>query len=215
MDDPVFAFPKRSRGPDLKAAMRQARIEEAERSGAMAELRGAELARLEMLREELAPVVAQIPNDAEMFDFGIVGAEKPRLFVDMVAYVEMGRDRRTFRFIQDTRGGRLALAESERLEPIVEAVTSYLGRRLVERERALAGETLSPLAASRPAEPASEPLARAAAIEAAPRRERRYTIGDLVFAFLLGMIVGAGLLFLAAWWKARGGMAFLGLPLLG
>jgi hypothetical protein len=215
MDDPVFAFPKRPRGPDLKDAMRQARIEEAERSGAVAELRGAELARLEMLREELAPVVAQIPNDAEMFDFGIVGAEKPRLFVDMVAYVEIGRDRRTFRFIQDTRGGRLVLAENERLEPVVEAVTSYLGRRLVERERALAGETLAPLAGSRPAEPALQPLATGLAAEQAPRRERRYVAGDLVFAFLLGMIVGAGLLFLAAWWKARGGLAFLDLPFLG
>lgn len=210
MEDPVFAFPTRRpagsdlKTADLKSAMRKARIEEAERSSAVAELRGAELARLELLKDELAPVFSQLPDDVDMFDFGLVGTEKPRLFVDMVAFVEMGRDRRTFRFIQDTRGGRLVLAESERVEPLVEAVTAYLGRRLVERERAQAGEI---------AVPAAQPAHAARA--ATPAGDRRYVVGDLVFAFVLGAIVGANLLLLAAWWKSRGGFAWLGMPGLG
>ncbi|PSC06860.1 hypothetical protein SLNSH_00280 [Alsobacter soli] len=207
MEDPVFAFPtRRPAQPDLKSAMRKARIEEAERSSAVAELRGAELGRLELLKEELAPVFAQLPADADMFDFGLVSAEKPRLFVDMVAFVEMGRDRRTFRLIQDTRSGRMVLAESDRIDPMVDAVTAYLGRRLVERERALAGEIVAPLQVAPP------PSADRAE---APRGARAYRFGDLVFAFLLGVILGMTLLLLAAWWKARGGFAWLALAGVG
>jgi hypothetical protein len=53
----------------------------------------------------------------------------------------MGRDRRIYCFQQDTRHGRVLLAESERLDPIVEAITNYIARRVVEREKALAGDT--------------------------------------------------------------------------
>ncbi|MFZ4534373.1 MAG: hypothetical protein ACOYOJ_21520, partial [Alsobacter sp.] len=105
MDDPVFAFPKvpspeRAPGPELKSAMRRARVEVAERSAAAAELRGAEVARLEMLKEALEPVFAQLPREAEGFDLGLVPGDRPRLFVEMVAYVELDRDRRTFRMVQ-------------------------------------------------------------------------------------------------------------------
>ena len=124
----------------LKHAVRKARFEEAERSDVIAELRGAEMARLEMLQEELRSLVAELPSDVDMFDMSLMPGEKSRLFIDMIGFVEMGRDRRTYRFVQDTRYGRVVIAESERMEPIVEAVTNYVARRLVEREKALAGD---------------------------------------------------------------------------
>jgi hypothetical protein len=77
----------------LKRAMRQARVDDAERSRVVFELRGAEIARLEMLRDELLPVIAEVPKDADLFDVALVPSERPRLFVDMIAFVEMGRDR--------------------------------------------------------------------------------------------------------------------------
>jgi hypothetical protein len=224
MEDPVRAFPK-TPGTDLKSAMRRARVEEAERSSAVAELRGAETARLEMLRDALEPVFAQLPKDADMFDLGLVPGEKPRLFVDMVAYVELDRDRRTFRLVQDTRAGRFVLAENDRIDPMTEAVTAYLGRRLVERERALAGELRVPepiaargegmvsapvSAAPGHAAPAADPIP-AAAFAAAQSRSA-YSTGDVVFVLLVGIIMGAALVFLAAWWKAKGGFAALGFP---
>ena len=49
--------------PSLATAMRRARIEDAERSDVVAELRGAELARLEMLKDALEPVLAQVPAE--------------------------------------------------------------------------------------------------------------------------------------------------------
>ena len=91
--------------PDLKALIRRAKLDDAERSSVIAELRGAELARLELLRDALDPVFAQVPPQAELFEHGLVPGEKPRLFVDIVAFIEMARDRRCYRFIQDTRGG--------------------------------------------------------------------------------------------------------------
>ncbi len=87
----------------LKLAIRKARVEEAERSEVIAELRGAETARLEMLEEELRPALADIPKDVEMFDPGLVPGDKPRLFIDMIGFVEMARDRRTYRLIQSAR----------------------------------------------------------------------------------------------------------------
>jgi hypothetical protein len=202
MEDPVRSFPQPGT-PDLKAAVRRARLEDAERSSVSAELRGAELARLEMLDEVLQPVFAQLPREADLFDQGLVPGEKPRLFVDMVAFVEMARDRRTFRFLQDTRSGRVLLAESEKVDAVAEAVTAYLGRRLVEREKALASteaEVLPVLAAPQ------APVAEEAVRDDAPAglSAERYRFADMLFAFVMGAISGATLFFTYGWLRANG-----------
>ena len=49
----------------------------------------------------------------------------------------MAHDKRTYRFFQDTRQGRVLMAESQSLDTIVAAVADYVARRLVERERAV------------------------------------------------------------------------------
>jgi hypothetical protein len=127
-------------GTPLRNAMRSARIEAAERSAVIVELRDAEAARLEMLNEALAPVFAEIPPEhLVQFDCGLVPGTQPRLWIDMVAHVAMGRDKRTYRFLQDTVHGRRVLAESLEIAPIVTAVTAYVARRLIAREQMLAG----------------------------------------------------------------------------
>ncbi len=131
-------------GERLRLAMRQARVDDAERGRVVAELRGAEVARLEMLRDELVPVFAEVPKDADLFDLALVPSERPRLFIDMIAFVDMGRDRRTYRFFQDTLHGRVMIAESQQIDRIAAAVTNYVARRLVERERALASGCAGP-----------------------------------------------------------------------
>ena len=125
----------------LSAALRTARIEEAERSQVLGDLRDAEMARLDLLREMMEPVLAQIPPEAHLFDTGIVPGEHPRLFIDMIAFVEMARDRRTYRFLQDRRDGRVVLAETDSVGTMLRALTAYIARRLVEREKMLAGLT--------------------------------------------------------------------------
>ena len=118
----------------LRDALRQARIEAADRTGVVVELRDAELARLEILNEALDPLFAEVPAQVDLFDRGVSQGETPRLWIDVVAHIVMGRDKRIYRFVQDTRFGRIVLAESHDTSVIVEAVTDYVARRIVERE---------------------------------------------------------------------------------
>ncbi|MGB6536197.1 MAG: hypothetical protein WBF58_09575, partial [Xanthobacteraceae bacterium] len=121
----------------LKEALHQARIEAAERTSVVVDLRDAELARLELLNEALDPLFAELPPDADLFDRGISRGDTPRLWIDAVAHIAMGRDKRIYRFLHDTRIGRRVLAESHEIAEIVQAVTAYVARRLIERQRAL------------------------------------------------------------------------------
>jgi len=129
----------------LRDALRQARIEAADRTGVVVDLRDAEVARLEILNEALDPLFAQIPEQVDLFDRGISQGDTPRLWIDVVAHVVMGRDKRIYRFVQDTRFGRIVIAESHDVAAIVEAVTDYVARRMVEREHALVATPAKPL----------------------------------------------------------------------
>jgi hypothetical protein len=201
---PADAAPELPRSERLKLAVRQARVDDAERTRVIAELRGAEIARLEMLRDELQPVLAEVPKDVDLFDLALVPSEHPRLFIDMIAFVEMGRDKRTYHFWQDTRLGRVTLAESERLEPMVEAITDYIARRLIEREKALAGDTTLDRAAAAQIETQEKVAARHPPAEK-PQPQRKNLFG-LVFGFFIeffGSAVLVALLGLGGWtaWK--------------
>lgn len=186
-------------GLSLREAIRTARLEAAERSGVIVELRDASLARLSMLNEMLEPIFADVPLEhADLFDRGLMPGETPRLFVDMVAHVTLGRDRRTYRFLQDTRAGRRVLAESTHPHDIVDAVTRYVARRLISREQAMvaaAPENETP--------PEPHPLphhpAPVAPPAVEPQRPGRFAM------FILGLIAGALAMI--------GIAALLGLPL--
>ena len=196
----------------LKLAMRRARSDDAERSGARAELRAVRLGRLELLQDALQPLLAQIPVDIDMFDIALVPSSDPRLFIDMIGFVEMSRDTRNYVLQQDTRHGRIRVAESESLESMVDAVTDYVARRLLERDKALASdararrntkwtEGTGPTSRVQPSETPQAPASSAPSIPAAaPKRTggplRWAGIAFAFFIDLLGaitffMIVGA------------------------
>ena len=122
----------------LRDALRLARIESAERTGVIIDMRDADLARLEILNEALEALFKDIPDEIDLFDRALSRGDQPRLWIDAVAHVDMGRDKRTYRFLQDTRYGRKILAESAEPDEMVEGVTKYVARRMTERERALA-----------------------------------------------------------------------------
>src|ERR1700716_539466 len=132
------AKPEESRPQRLKDALRKARVESAERSGIVVDLHDAEVARLELMIEAVEPLFREIPAEVDLFDLGISRGETPKLWIDAIAHVAMSRDKRAYRFVQDTRYGRKVLAETLHIPEIVQAVTKYLAQRLVERERALA-----------------------------------------------------------------------------
>lgn len=137
----------------LQQAMRRARFDDAERTGIMSDLRAARMGRLDLLREALQPLVAQIPHDVDMFDVALMPGANPRLFIDMIGFVEMGRDARLYRLVQDTRHGRTTIAEHTAIDAMVVAVTDYVARRLLERDKALAAD--APLAPFKRKAPAS------------------------------------------------------------
>src|SRR4051812_34867800 len=155
----------------LRDALRQARIEAADRTGVVVDLRDAEVARLEILNEALDSLFLQIPEQVDLFARGISQGDTPRLWIDVVAHVVMGRDKRIYRFVQDTRFGRIVIAESHNIAAMVDPVTDYVARRMIEREHALV------------ATPTAEPV-----IVEQPRRG-----GFWIFA--LGFVVGALALF--------------------
>jgi hypothetical protein len=168
----------------LRKALREARIEAAERSAVIVDLRDAEAARLEMLNEAIEPVFAEIaPEHLELFDRGLTQGETPRLWVDNVAHVAMGRDKRTYRFLVDTLYGRRVLAESTEIVSVVTAVTRYVAGRIVAREQALAATAApTPEARGRPA----------------GRGPPRLRVGPALAAFVIGVLVGIVLLFAVA-----------------
>ena len=160
----------------LKEAMHQARVEAAERTSVVVDLRDAEVARLELLNEALDPLFAEIAPEVELFDRGLSRGDTPRLWIDAVAHVAMARDKRIYRFLHDTRVGRHVLAESHDIPDIVQAVTGYMARRLIERERALDEDP--------------DFITRVGAPEAARARRwrRRRGLATLALGFLLGAV---------------------------
>ena len=166
----------------LKNAVREARIEAAERSAVVVDLRDAEVARLELLDEALDAVFKDIPAGVELFDRGVSKGSVARLWVDVIAHVEMGRDKRQYRFVQDTRYGRAVLAESYEVPEVAVAVTRYVARRLVERERALADDAASQQSVTQK-------------IYRLERSRRRWRA---IRTFVYGLIVGIAALFVLA-----------------
>jgi hypothetical protein len=171
------AKPEEPRPQRLKDALRKARVESAERSGIVVDLHDAEVARLELMTEAIEPLFREIPPEVDLFDLGISRGETPKLWIDAIAHVAMGRDKRVYRFVQDTRYGRKVLAESVHIPEIVQAVTKYLAQRLVERERALV-DAGTPIGDFR----------REAKSER--RSRRRHAVG----IFLLGLVAGVATL---------------------
>jgi hypothetical protein len=166
------------RSTRLRDALRLARIEAADRTGVVVDLRDAEVARLEILNEALDPLFGQIPEQVDLFDRGISQGDTPRLWIDVVAHVLMGRDKRIYRFVQDTRFGRIVIAESHDVAALVDAITDYVARRMIEREHAMV----------------ATPMAEPAVVE----QPRRGGLWIFALGFILGVVALFGLALFAA-----------------
>ena len=196
----------------LRDTIRQVRTAEAERSDVVVELRDAERARLEMLAEELRTVFSEVPAEDEQFIFTVAAGTPPRLWIDMTSFVMLARDRRTYRFLKDTRLGRTVILETAKLEDMADTITHYVAERIVERERALEGDWLVKRVMRDEATRRETAIqrderrrldAREALAEATLRPERGKVdpaaLGWLVAAFLGGVLICAALLFGYAW----------------
>lgn len=124
----------------LSDVIRERRIAAAEREDVVVDMKEADKARLELLSEELESLVKDIDPEDDRFEFSISSGEQPRLWIDSVTHVHMGRDRRTFRFVRDSRLGRVVLAEDGDLKMIASQISNYVADRIIEREKIFEGD---------------------------------------------------------------------------
>ncbi|WP_186398604.1 hypothetical protein [Stappia sp. P2PMeth1] len=183
----------------LREAIRKVKFAEVERTDVVVELQESERARLELLAEELQDVFKEVPEDDDQFSFQIVPGNLPRLWIDITSHVAMGRDKRTYRFLKDTRLGRTVILETPELDDMADCITEYIAERVLERERAVEGDwlnkrlkeaprTTQPEAAVQPqpaAQPVSVPTVRG--------------LWGPFAAFAIGILVGVAALVGYAW----------------
>jgi hypothetical protein len=166
----------------LSDAIRDVKNAFADRDDVVVDMREAHRMRLDLLAAELAPIFADVPTDMDNFDFVVSSGLQPRLWIDAVSHVAMGRDRRTYRFLKDTRIGRVVLAESTDMKPVADSVTRYVAERVVERQRMMEGG-VEPAGIKRADVAEAEPPLRA------PQRSKGWS------AFLSGLgLIAAGAL---------------------
>jgi len=173
----------------LGDAIRRVRTAEAERSDVVVELRDAERARLEMLADELKGVFADVPAEDEQFLFAVAPGTPSRLWIDLTSFVIMGRDRRTYRFLKDTRLGRTVIRESANLGDMADTVTNYVAERIIERERAIEADWVVKRIRRREAPP--PPTPKPATVAATPKTSppEQTSLGWVAAAFMLGILL--------------------------
>lgn len=183
----------------LGDAIRDVKNANADRGDVVVEMREAARHRLEMLVNELRPVIEDVPADEPYFDFAISSGLQPRFWIDAVSHVSMGRDRRTYRFVRETRLGPVVLAESPELSPVADRVTTYIAERVVEREQLMEGSVETVRHAVPETGPAAETKTGSGNAEAvagenakAPHRGREFLFGVLLM--VLGALMAAAVL---------------------
>lgn len=193
--------------------VREVKVAAAEKSDVVIDMRDADRARLELLADQLESVIDDVDPADDRFDFGISPGQQPRFWIDAVAHVHMGPDRRVYRFVRDTRLGRVVMEETPIVGVVAEAVANYVAERIIERERMLAGD-FEPVTLRRrydtdeAGETADRPISHAGAepgttpkTRAVPERQPGRGAGFVIGAswFILGCVAGAAGLIVALW----------------
>ncbi len=154
----------------LREALREARLAEAAHFEATLDLRDSKSIRLQLLKDDLMPVIAGSAAAAELFDLALVPGEPPKLWIDLISYVVMEPDPRTYRLLQDRQDRREVLFESGKRTDVGDFIRRHMAHRLIKRERQAASVSLSP------------PL-------------HGYSASSLILAWTSGFALGALLLF--------------------
>lgn len=172
----------------LREAIRKVQLGEVERSDVVVELQDTERARLDMLADEMKDVFKEIPEDDDQFTLQIAAGSTPRFWIDATSHVVVAGDRRTYRFVKDTRLGRMVILETAEIDDMADCLTEYIAERILEREKALEGDWLN----SRLRE-AADTSARDGA------GKKSFSWPAFGLSFLAGMAVGAVVLVGYAW----------------
>lgn len=173
----------------LTSVMREVRVAVADKADVVVDMKEADRARLEILAAELKSIFDEVPLDYDLFDFAISSGLQPRLWIDAISHVQMGRDRRTYRFVRDTRLGRSVLAESLDIKPVAAQVTRYIAERMIERQRMMEGDVTSARVLSEPVQARSLDILDSAAGQGVWTN----FVAGLIWV-LIGAVAGGGFL---------------------
>jgi hypothetical protein len=174
---------------DLTSALRAARVAEAVHFEAVLGIWDAKSLRLHALREDLKPLLDKHVGASELFDLALVPGEAPRLWIDLISFVEMEPDYRTYRFYIDGEKERTAQFETADRAKMVTHLTNYFAHKLV-----LAEKTRSKVAA----EIESQSQAVEVSIPANLPATAQFSLAAVVYAWISGFILGSLILAIAA-----------------
>lgn len=158
----------------LDKALRSARIAQSDHFNAIFKIRDIQHLRLQALKDDLDAIIAEKPGAGDVTDLAIDGDDPYRLWIDVLSYVIMEPDPRTYRFVQDTEEERQLIFESKDRAEMAREITEYVAHRMIEQERL-----------RRQREPASGDGARAG-----------YSGLSLFFAWICGLALGVLSLFI-------------------
>jgi hypothetical protein len=121
----------------MEQPLHRARLAEAAHFDAVLEIRDAQTLRLQVLKDDMTPIVAGLKESGDYISLALVPDEPPRLWIDLTSYVVMAPDPRTYRLVQDTSEGHQVLAETTELAEMVNHLKMFIAQRTVARQRAL------------------------------------------------------------------------------
>jgi hypothetical protein len=119
----------------LTGALREARQAEAAHFEATLELRDSKSLRLQLLKDDLLPLLDASPEARELFDLALIPGEPPKLWIDLISFVVMEPDPRSYRFLQHRQDRREILFETHDRELMAAAIRRHMAHQVVARER--------------------------------------------------------------------------------
>lgn len=186
MEDSVKAIARPAASRSLGEAIREARLEEAERLDRTADHRDGEIARLELLRAELETIFAEIPRQDDRFNLSLVPSRPARLWIDLFTYVAVEDGSGAYLLIRNSEDGRRTLFSAKNVAEMADRITTYVAHEIVRRERMEAAL-----------------LDQGGLRGIGPERpDTGYASRMALMAFVIGVLTGAAGLFAAVWLSA-------------
>src|SRR5262245_54295637 len=121
----------------FEESLRRARLAQSAHFDALADVRDAQTLRLQALRDDLTTVVDGNARLKGFVDLALIPGDPPKLWIDLVTYVVMAPDPRTYCLIQDRSTGHESLFSSRERPEMTKYIGERIAHRLVERERML------------------------------------------------------------------------------
>lgn len=116
---------------DFDSMLLQARAAEAAHREAVHAISDAASLRLQVLKDELAGIVAAVPETREAFDLALTPGDTPRLWIDLITSVVMEPDPKTYRLVRDGHG---VFETADRAE-MVQQVRRSMAHGIIARTR--------------------------------------------------------------------------------